>query len=157
MARTWARGLVLITRRYGSVFIPRARAGDGPGQGALAPGRLARAAVPRRRLGVLEGRPRRGPGARGEKARGPEGAHDVQLISPRRRRRDLHASMAYRTDPNVLPLSKNNDCAQHYSFLLPKSRLNLIGAAPAIFFVWKPPKPGNAAGAGASGAGAGAA
>ena len=68
----------------------------------------------------------------------------MQLISPRRRRRDLHASMAYRTDPNVLPLSKNQACAQHYSFL-PKSRENLIGAAPAIFFVWKPLKPGSGA------------
>ena len=47
-------------------------------------------------------------------------------------------------------------CTQHYSFL-PKSRLNLIGAAPAIFFVWKPLKPGSGAVAGAAGAGAGAA
>ena len=103
MARSWRGRLVLIAGWYRNFTIPRARAGDGPGQGALAPGRLARAAVPRRRpLGVLEGRPRRGPGARGEKARGPEGAHDVQLISPRRRRRDVRvASMAYRTDPNV--------------------------------------------------------
>ena len=59
-------------------------------------------------------------------------------------------------------LSKNQYCAQHYNFL-PKSRLNLIGAAPGSFFVWKPLKPGSGAvaypvdaGAGA-GAGAGAA
>ena len=67
----------------------------------------------------------------------------MQLIAPRRRRRDVHASAAYRTDPNVLPLSKIY-CAQHYSFL-PKSRLNLIGAAPGSFFVWKPLKPGSGA------------